>query len=82
MYKKYSKRFGCQYFALSNSKLGKSDERIIIGFLINCLNDSYLVIDPMSGKIWRSKNVDFTESVIHGGVFNDTKIKLIFCKQF
>lgn len=79
---KYLKRFGSQCFVLSNSKVGKFDERTITGFLINCLDDSYLVIDPMNGKIWRSKNVDFTESVTYGDIFNDLKSKSVLVNSF
>jgi hypothetical protein len=75
---KYLKRFGCQSFVLNNSKLGKFDERTLTGFVINCLDDSYLVIDPMTGNIWRSKNVDCTESVTYGDVFNDSANKSVF----
>lgn len=63
---------------LHNLKAAKFDERTITGFLLNCLDDSYLVIDPTSGKIWRSKNVDFTESVTYGNVFAVSKNKSVF----
>lgn len=40
------------------------------------------MIDPVNGNIWRSKNVDFIESITYSDVFNDSKSKSVLVNSF
>ncbi len=42
----------------------------LTGCLVRCNEDSYNIIDPITGKVWKTKNVDFNENKTYGDVFN------------
>ncbi len=67
---KYIKRFGCEAYALRTSKMNEFEERTLTGYLLRCNEDSYNIIEPTSGKVWKTKNADFHENKTYGDVFN------------
>lgn len=76
----YMKRFGCLCFALNQSAKGKWEERGIAGFLVGCDDTCYRIIDPSTGKVYRTKHVDAIESKTYGDVYR-TKRNLTILKD-
>lgn len=72
---KYFRRFGSLCYVLNTQMKGKFNDRSTRGFLVACGETSYYVVEPESGKVYRSKNVTFVESKTYGNVFtkNDSK---------
>ncbi len=69
---KYFRRFGClSYVLITKSKAGekespkgkhKFDEKGNIGFLVAMGKQFYYIIEPHTGKVYKSKHVSFVES--------------------
>lgn len=66
---KYIRRFGCLAHILKTNNLTKFEERTTKGFLIGCNEHSYTIFEAETGKIKRSKNVDFIENKVYEDVF-------------
>lgn len=66
---KYFRRFGCLSYVLNTKTRGKFNDRSVRGFLVACGETSYYIIEPETGKVYRSKNVNFIESKTYGNVF-------------
>lgn len=43
------------------------------GFLVECNKEQYTIFKAETGKVKRSKNVDFIESKVYGDVFQKPK---------
>jgi hypothetical protein len=66
---KYFRRFGCACYFLDTKARAKFGDRSVDGFLVGCADTHYLIIDPHTGKVYRSKNVRFTESKTYGDIY-------------
>ena len=66
---KYVRRFGSLCYVLKTGIQGKFKERGIQGFLVGCDSNQYRVIEPESGKVYKSKNVEFIESKTYGYMY-------------
>ena len=62
---KYARRFGCEVYYLVDAK-GKMQPRSKKGYLLECQQTGYLILDAASKKLIRSKHVDFVEARTYG----------------
>ena len=69
---KYFRRFGSLCYILNLNNKNKFDERAIEGFLIGCGENKYQVIQPSTGKVYKTKYLSCIESKTYGDVFNKT----------
>lgn len=76
---KYLRRFGCECYVLKPNRLDKFEETTFTAYLVGCKDDSYN-IDPVIGKVWRSKNVDFNENKTYRDVYckDQNMLKTVF----
>lgn len=69
---KYIRRFGCLAFELDlkNNSKSKFAPQANRGFLVQCNETGYTILDPTSGKTFSSKHVQFVESKVYGDFFD------------
>lgn len=74
---KYFRRFGCLSYVLNTDPNSKMSERGIDGFLIACGDTFYYVIEPSTGKVYKSKHAIFIQSKTYGDFYNKQTRKTI-----
>ena len=67
---KYFKRFGCLSYILNQAITSKFEPRALEGFLVGCCDTHYLIIQPKTGKVFKSKDVRCIELKTYGDVYN------------